>query len=413
MAPIVLVYRKKRLIRVILCSCTCLVLCNVLNYLANHWSSSSDSHIAIKSAISPRENNICPDVLNGMVYGRWKHDLMTPEQTNEMRIFLESARIQHGLPKSLQRNDSKCGYATFDKSISPTIVYFRALCDPYGPKPCCFNNECVDKTTPECRCKNCFDMRQPHHAEYSEWIPYDQRCQLKKFNYNEVCDLLNDATLYLSGDSYIRHIYTELLLFLRNNTYDGALKRTVSKDIHDKCTGMYMFTEMACRENLDFSTEDLCGGKLELKYEKHMSADSGPEFASRVETLMNKPRSLVLFGLAIHSFFKFSNIRDNYILPALNRVQNKTWPKFLWATPHCPGILKNGNIQAQAKPNVLKFMKEAADFLSPLKIPIFNSYNMTEGMMSFDGNHYGHGMNYWKIQIIFNYIQELKDTGNW
>ncbi|KAK6178727.1 hypothetical protein SNE40_011243 [Patella caerulea] len=373
------------------------------------------SHHTLRKTNTTSLNNHpkCPNILRGMVYGWWKLNPLTPGQTTEMRTFLQTARTQHGLPISLQRNDFMCGNTSFPTHLSPTITWFRALCDPYGPTPCCFNNKCVQKSIQECKCDNCFDMRQPPHAEYSEWIPYDQRCKIRKFNHSEACELLDGASLYLSGDSYIRHIYTELLLFLRNNTYDGALRKRVGKDTHDKCTGMYMFTEMACRINLDYSTDDLCGGKFRLRHDTHMSAYHGKSFSSMVATLKNKPKSLVIFGIGLHNSFHLPTIRDGYINPALDGVKNSKWPKFLWASPHSPGILKNGNMQSQAKPSVLRFIKEIADFLSPLKIPIFNSYNMTEGMMSFDGNHYGHGMNYWKIQIIFNYIQELKDTGNW
>ncbi|KAK6174647.1 hypothetical protein SNE40_017883 [Patella caerulea] len=364
--------------------------------------------ISIFSKLDNHEK--CPSVLDKMVYGYWNIKPLSKEQSLEMRTFLNDSRTQHGLPGSLQRDDLNCGNVSFPRHLSPTITWFRALCDPYGKTPCCYNNKCSSSPIEQCKCSNCFDMRQPPHGEYSDFIPYDIRCKIRKYNYTEACQLLDGVTLYLSGDSYIRHIYTALLLFLRNNTFDGALKKGVSKVIHDQCTGMYMFTEKVCRLHLesDFRLKDLCGGKFKLMFNYFFSSVSGTHFVNRIKTIKAAPKSLVVFGVAIHDKYNTSTIKKKYIEPVVKTKGKNKWPKLLWTTPHSPGILNVGS-----RLTVFNFISQMDPILKKYKVPTFNTFNMTENMMSFDGNHYGLGINIWKIQILLNYIQELKDNGAW
>ncbi|KAK6174645.1 hypothetical protein SNE40_017881 [Patella caerulea] len=376
--------------------------------LKNEIHSVNKKPISIRYKLDNHEK--CPSVLDKMVYGYWNIIHLSKEQSLEMRTFLNDSRTQHGLPSSLQRDDLNCGNVSFPRHLSPTITWFRALCDPYGKTPCCYNNKCFSRPIEQCKCSNCFDMRQPPHGEYSDFIPYDTRCKIRKYNYTEACQLLDGATLYLSGDSYIRHIYTALLLFLRNNTFDGALKKGVSKAVHDQCTGMYMFTEKVCRVNLESDSKipDLCGGKFKLMFNYFFSSDYGAGFANRIKTIQNKPKSLVVFGIATHDKFNVRNIENRYIEPVVKTMGNKTRPKLLWATPHSPGILNVGS-----RLTVFNFISQMEPILKKYKVPTFNTFNMTENMMSFDGNHYGLGINMWKIQILLNYIQELRENGAW
>lgn len=57
-------------------------------------------------------------------------------------------------------------------------ITFRALCDPNGSTPCCFENKCVFKDVEHCRCQGCYDLRQKIHAELSTWIPANPTCKV-------------------------------------------------------------------------------------------------------------------------------------------------------------------------------------------------------------------------------------------
>ncbi|ESO93877.1 hypothetical protein LOTGIDRAFT_153351 [Lottia gigantea] len=180
-------------------------------------------------SVSFNEKQHCPNVLGHMMEGVWRQKAMSLKETNDIELFWDDSRKQHGLNVTLQRNDSKCGNVSFPHKTGSKMQWFRGLCDRKGNTPCCFNNQCVNRSPDQCRCKDCYDMRQQIHAEYSDFISKDQRCQIKQFNYIEACDLLTNATLAFVGDSYVRHIFTAVLLLLRNNYVDGALSQNVKK----------------------------------------------------------------------------------------------------------------------------------------------------------------------------------------
>ncbi|KAK6166876.1 hypothetical protein SNE40_023486 [Patella caerulea] len=377
------------------------------NILGNSRNITFKQSLSITSKVDDNHQK-CPSVLDKMVVGYWNSKPLTKQQSFEMTTFLNASRTHHRLPSPLQRVDLKCGNLTFPLSFSPAMKWFRAVCDPHGKTPCCYNNKCSSRTIEQCKCRNCYDMRQYKHGEYSDFIPNDTRCKLRKYNHTEACQLLDDATLYLNGDSYIRHLYTALLLFLRNNTFDGAMKKGVPKDKHDKCTGMYMFTEKLCRGQLDHNVKDLCHGRFRLMFTYYYKSISGRNFVKMINSIKHARKSLVVFGIGIHDGFNVQNIANKFIAPVVKTIGNKTWPKLLWATPHCPSIL---NLRLDHQ--VPRFIAKMEPVLYKYNVPVFNTYNMTKGMVSFDGSHYGLGINMWKLQILLNYIQSLKDKGAW
>ncbi|KAK6168103.1 hypothetical protein SNE40_021996 [Patella caerulea] len=327
---------------------------------------------------------------------------MTPHQKKEMREFLEIARNEHGLPTTLQRKDKKCGNVT----LLPNLLWFRALCDQYGSIPCCYNNKCVAKEVEECRCKDCFDTRQVLHAEYADWLPSDKRCNIRKFNSRSACELLAGKTILMSGDSLMRHVYTSFLLLLRNNTVDGAMKMNVSKAIRNKCTGMFMFTEKVCRLQLDRTPHDLCGGIFELFFTQHFHSDTSRQFVEKVKELVSRKKVLIIVGLGGHLGLKHAVVMNKFIKPAFKVIQKHEDVQMLFAPPHCPGQLKN-TLNGQSKEEIEHFVKEMKKELKPLNVSIFDTCYITDGMESFDGSHFGLGINMLKVQLLLNYIQEL------
>ncbi|KAK6168169.1 hypothetical protein SNE40_022047 [Patella caerulea] len=350
----------------------------------------------------------CRSVLDLILSGTWKSRTMTSNQKAEMRKFLEIARNEHGLPTTLQRKDKKCGNVNFLK----TGRHFRALCDQYGSTPCCYNNTCVAKDIEECRCKDCFDTRQVLHAEYADWLPSDARCNIRKYNDRTACELLSGKTIFISGDSLLRHIYTAFLLLLRNNIVDGAMKKNVSKAIQNKCTGMFMFTEKICRLQLDNAPRDLCGGKFELIYEEYYDTGYSRQFVNKVKELMTRKKVLIIAGIGFHSGFNHRAIMDQYVAPGLKVIQKHDAAQFLFATPHCPGLLKN-SWNGQSKEIIEQYVIRMKKELKPHNISIFDTCYITDGVESFDGTHFGLGINVLKVQLLLNYIQELQVNKKW
>ncbi|KAK7494332.1 hypothetical protein BaRGS_00014435, partial [Batillaria attramentaria] len=133
-------------------------------------------------------------------------------------------RQNQGVPPGFQRPDGRCGNVTL-KDIVPGMhpaLWYRALCDPDGRTPCCYDNVCVNKPKEKCTCRNCYDQRRMIHAEYATWHAENPECQPLDLSVQQMCKVLDNSTLYFIGDSFVRHVYLSFLLAARSNDPTGA-----------------------------------------------------------------------------------------------------------------------------------------------------------------------------------------------
>lgn len=89
--------------------------------------------------------------------------------------------------------------------------------------------------------------------------------------------------------------------------------------------------------------------------------------------------------------------------------RHATKPKLVWLTTHCPGLLKNGN-GLQGKENVQKFNDVTVRLMRKWGVPVLDTFGLTENVVSFDGQHYGWGINRVKALAILNYVSTLRGT---
>ncbi|XP_046374714.2 uncharacterized protein LOC124147909 [Haliotis rufescens] len=408
--------RKKRILicLIVLGLCTMYI---THNYTTGYVSSSSNLPIVLGDSVYHKPRRKCPNVLSSMLKGTWKKRKLTYLEETEMELFLLKTRGGHNIPMTLDRLDGRCGNVTFDSLASyklHPLLWFRALCNPRGDKPCCFNGMCVRATEEQCRCPDCYDMRQQIHAEYATWTPANPDCQPKQYTQAEACSLLKGSLLYITGDSFIRHIYTALILLLRNDYQHGAILPTASEVLKKECQGMYMFTEKMCRQWLDRRVT-VCDGTVNVVFNEQIASAYGASLPRLTHSLANTSKSLLVIGIGIHENYNPRPIMFSYLHPLLDYLfkSRQAWPRVLWAGPHAPGILKTPRIPQQNYQSVLKYNSVINDYLTSLTVPVFDTFNLTDGVMSFDGAHYGLGVNKVKVQILLNYIQELSDQGMW
>ncbi|XP_048249003.1 uncharacterized protein LOC124151308 [Haliotis rufescens] len=386
-----------------------LMIWTVMEYAASNYWTRTDTNDFIVPAKHPgvdhsvsAESPRCPDVKTGMMRGRWTPRTLTAQEKVDIDTFLQSARSSHGLPKSMQRRDGKCGNVAYEN-----LHYFRALCNPEGATPCCYGDTCINKTPDDCKCPSCFDLRNEIYAEYSTWEPEDSRCQVKNFTAQQACDLLQGLTLAFVGDSLMRHVYTAMLMVLSNST---ALNP--DKDSHVQCNGMYAFSDKICRANIKRQAT-FCGGSVTLKMLEYFHLEDAAKFHADFHSFLNQNKTVVLVGVGCHDNFNFERVFNEYIYPVIDMMKkNKAlWPKVIWSANHKFGLLKSPKIPLQDNSHVASFNRLMSEGLGKYAIPIFDTYNLTSGVMSTDGGHFGIGVNVMKVQMLLNYLLELKS--NW
>ncbi|XP_071104508.1 uncharacterized protein [Haliotis cracherodii] len=350
------------------------------------------------------QNEKCPNVTKGMMRGKWRPRKLTRTEQSEIDGFLARARKVHGI-LSLQRNDSKCW------NISLSNKWFRALCNPNGPTPCCHGTTCVKKTVDECKCPNCYDHRHSVHAEYSTWEPEDSRCLVKNFTAQKACDLLQGLTITFVGDSLLRHIYTGFLLLLSNNPFDGAIKTDAPKDIRKQCEGMDMFTEKNCRIWLKRYTF-VCNNSNYIEMRDTYKAKDVGNFRGVAKQMINKQNTIIVLSIGLHDQLNSKRVLQDFIMPVfrLKEKEKSSWPKLIWSTIHSRSHL----IFRKDIHDHFKKTKEFNDIMTTHMIrhgvPVFDTFNMTHGVVSPDGTHYGSGINIMKAQMLLNFLQEIKSS---
>ncbi|XP_048242062.1 uncharacterized protein LOC124145791 [Haliotis rufescens] len=384
-----------------------LMIWTVMEYAASNYWTRMDTNDFIAPAKYPgvdlsvsAESPRCPDVKTGMMRGRWRPRILTAQEKVDIGSFLKSAR--HRTPKPMQRSDGKCGNVAYEN-----VYYIRALCNPAGPTPCCYGDTCINKTPDDCKCPNCYDLRTEIHAEYSTWEPEDSRCQVKKFTAQQACVLLKGLTITFVGNSFVRHVYTALLLLMTNYDINGAFIAGKPKDI--LCNGMYGFSDALCRKRLKRQVT-LCGGSVTVKMLEYNRALLAAQFHKDFRSFLHKKKTMVLVGIGIHDHFNFESVFNEYMYPVIDmmRKNKASGPKMIWFSNHKFGILKSPKMPTQSNSRVAAFNKRMSEALGKYHIPIFDTYNLTSDVSSSDGAHFGMGVNVMKAQLLLNYLLEMK-----
>lgn len=124
-------------------------------------------------------------------------------------------------------------------------------------------------------------------------------------------------------------------------------------------------------------------------------------------------RTIVIAGIGIHNDYNAEAVWQLYLQPGLTAKSDSEWPKLLWLSPHCPGLLKTPRVPEQSRDYVMLFNDIIRARLMARGVPVLDTWEMTDGVTSFDGAHYGLGVNVEKVRVIVRYLQELSTKGKW
>lgn len=113
-----------------------------------------------------------------------------------------------------------------------------------------------------------------------------------------------------------------------------------------------------------------------------------------------------------------NNVPDpSIVFEALPKTQTdirQLWPRLLWIGTHAPGLLKSPKFKEQTAEGVSRFNKSIREILNYWKVPYLETFGFTNGVVSFDGTHYGWGVNMLKVNMLLTYIEKgLKTESEW
>ncbi|XP_057315806.1 uncharacterized protein LOC130656882 [Hydractinia symbiolongicarpus] len=359
----------------------------------------------------PNKKKICK-YLKEATQGGWelKPDLTRYEKKERERLDIET-RLAMDWPALLYRNDSRCG------TQGPLTGYrLLAQCDPQSDKPCCHHSSGRCGNGPEfCNCDECTDQRKFISAELGNWVP--NTCTLKEVSHNEACKFLSekDVSLVFIGDSLMRQFHTMMLLLLTDDYLEGSIPFNATYNKKKLCRGEQQITNKVCSVEIVSKTTDelplnsVCGGKVNLKvdlvqdYHRTLITD----VSNKLKSILNLENHWVIAGVGLHYQLDFNAVKKEYLDKVWNILgeSKNGWPKIIWIGIHgVHGFLRMQTGQSNAK--IQNFNKKVNKYWEERNVTVIETFNMSVGLKSYDGRHYGFGFNRLKVQVLLNYLYQ-------
>lgn len=367
------------------------------------------------------KQNRCVDIMREMRNGKWRprRDLQSGDEQHRREQDIRIRKLR-GLPTILHRDDMRCGNMfVLDSSAFGRNI--PALCDPRSRAPCC-NHEfgLCGSGHESCLCHRCVDFTKIVAAELNEFVP-SSGCKFQNFTSKQACQLLSKrvSSLSLIGDSLARHFHNALLILFTDDKETGSLIKDIDKSDKESCSGEMQFVDggkaichgKTAQNILQLPSGKFCQGQHKFLYSFHEFynlAQAGLAL-NEVRANLHKKNSVVAIGVGYHLGLNADKVLNGYLKPILQLKEQERshWPLIVWLTTHAHGSLKPVQyLPAQSNDAISRFNKDMRAFLEPLGIPVFDTFNLTLGVHSYDGTHYGVGVNMIKAQLFLNFLDE-------
>ncbi|XP_048589518.1 uncharacterized protein LOC5512531 [Nematostella vectensis] len=340
--------------------------------------------------------NYCKDILECLCHGKWKKKSWVTLQHDEDRVKKDMAlREFRGAPVKLSRDDGRCGP---ENVIKTSPVFGPAI--PAGRQIVLVNHVLISAVI---------------SAELFNWVPRNEACVLKNYTSEEACRVVSERldSLVLIGDSLMRHFSNSLFTLFTDDPERGAVQNA-----SEMCHGERQFVDRgpsSCnrktiRERADVEPRTkFCPGVPYFQYMLNLSYcyefREGPvELVNK--SILAKKRTAFFISVGIHDGFNAKLYQEGYIEPMLSLIGDRDWPKFIWVTTHSPSFTKPVAYRFwQGKEKIRTYNAAMKKYFKAKGVPVFDVFPMTEGVYSYDGTHYGAGLNMMKSQLLINYIE--------
>lgn len=363
----------------------------------------------------------CNDVIRQMRNGKWqpRRDLRPGDELHRREQDIRIRKLR-GLPITLHREDMQCGNM-FPIDVPDFGAVIPSLCDPFSSSPCCnhMSGTCGSDVW-HCACDRCTDFRNTVVAELNEFVP-SSGCQFKNFTSKQTCQLLSKrvSSVELIGDSLVRHFHNALMILFTDDKETGCLVKDIDETHRKLCSGDIQFVDggkVACHDKTAKNISQLppgkfCLGKQDFEYSFHefYSMKYAELALSKVRAKLNKTNSVIALGVGLHMGLDANKVFTGFLKPMVQLKEQSAskWPLIVWLTTHAHGSLKPiAYLESQGNEKISRFNRDMREFLEPVGIPVFDTFNLTLGVHSYDGTHYGFGVNMMKAQLFMNFLDE-------
>lgn len=366
----------------------------------------------------------CRGAFRTLTQGHWEQRNVSKDVLQNRQRLDAMLRERKGWPQRLFHGDLRCGpifplpRKTRNKN-RPFVLDVQAQCDTNSENYCCHGNTgWCGHGEKFCNCPSCINYKSFISAELAQWLPVNG-CRVTNFTQFSACESISKriSSVTFIGDSLVRHFFSAMLIILTNDPLHGALKFNIPPKMRDICKGDSQFVDSICHIHTAMTWREVtdnpnfCDGwaRFQISYVKAYKVEVASLALLAVKQRLNKVGSVVLMGIGIHNNFNASAVVESYLEPAVRLIATSKngWPHLIWLSTHSMGPLKPINYHRdQGNPAILSFNENLAKYCNEHNITVFDTFSMTKGVHSFDGTHFGVGVNMMKVQILLNYLEE-------
>ena len=370
------------------------------------------------SSTNGNEGKLCEDISWPWLClgnGSWSlRDGVTQEDIRRRHKIDASIQEYLGKPGKPIRLDGRCG-----RSFKVPGSSVPALCDKYSGKPCCDEVTSLCGITAEhCECKTCQDFRRYVTAELAEWIPHSAKCSVEEFSKSSACKFLQKhvTNIVFVGDSFMRHFFAAFAILVTGDVMRGAQNIKLNPEALKRCEGEYQFIDRGkynCHGTIahpwdELNRRQVCEGKgaFKMRLVEAWTSLYVDQVVTAAQDLLGTKDSVMVVGVGIHMSANYREVIDKYLTPILKVTEkNKSgWPKLIWVTiPVAQNNLKSSvdNLEAPIK----VFNSKMKSFCHQHNIQVMDITDITDGIQSYDGRHFGFGGNMAKAQLLMNFLK--------
>ncbi|GAA5898487.1 hypothetical protein JCM6882_007794 [Rhodosporidiobolus microsporus] len=253
-------------------------------------------------------------------------------------------------------------------------------------------------------------------------LPSGKVCELPRvFKPAEACELLSSfGGVYLTGDSFIRHLHSALLMLLRGRN-DGAVVDYLETD---DCRADMLFDDgKLCRQRVVADTDaqkEVCGGLASLMFVQTYKPDklsftSFRDWRERLSPRQQVYSPVYITGVGGHMNYDTSTLVPTYLDSLFSTLSHHfPSPLNLFAGPHIPGTNQPKMFKERQGPHKVRAYREEVPLLLAERSKekemyrgaarYVDFYESTDGAVSFDGVHYSYQVNMEKTMVFLNLL---------
>ena len=211
-----------------------------------------------------------------------------------------------------------------------------------------------------------------------------------------------------------------ILILLSGDPLLGAMSTRASKAELEKCKGELQMVNKDCsiylsaRSSNETRNGSMCNGNYNFYIDNaqvymNYITDEALEKATR---LLGVENSYLVIGVGMHFHLHVWTVKQAFINRLLDLINKRGngWPEIIWIGIHnVDGFLRvdtkfrNDNIQ--------RFNHKVRNYLKEKNVTFIRTFEMSQNLRSYDGQHYGIGFNFYKVQMILNYLMRKYETG--